>query len=136
MADWNDSWLDIPVMGTFTVWFPPPELARQVISYVLYRAVESPLDTAALFFIPRVLPAFWQNLSKYVIELPTLYPHRSDLRFPPVLPIPILVLYLPPHVRRPPTRDRLDRPPPPYRARWHKQQAEELYGLPPATVSR
>ena len=134
IVDWHSVWHTLPVLRHFSVWFPPPEIARQVISYCLYRYVESPLDTAALFFVPRVLPAFWQNLSRYVIELPTLFPHLSDLLSPPLLPIPVVVLYLPPHVRRVPTTNRLDKPPPPYRARWHRQQADALRGLSPAVL--
>lgn len=138
LMDWSSPWHEQNIMGSFTVWFPPPELARQSISYLLYRYVEDPLHTSGLFFVPRVLPAFWQNLSKYVIELPTLYPHRSDLAFslsrPPLLPIPVLVLYLPPHVRRVPPRDRLDQASPPHRARWHQKQAEEMRRLPPTPV--
>lgn len=134
IAPWDELWCTLPVMDQFSVWFPPPELARQVLSYVLYRYVESPLTTAALFFVPRVLPAFWHNLSKYVVELPTFFPHLSDLpSFSSVLPIPVVVLYLPPHQRRLPTKDRLDISPSPYRARWHRQQAEELRRVSPVS---
>ena len=126
LAHWSSTWHDIPVMGHFTVWFPPPEVARQLIYFLLYRFVEAPLTTSTLLFVPRVIPGFWQNLSKYIFELPTFYPHLSDLSHPPLLSIPITVLYLPAHVRSLPVKNRLDRAPPPHRAKWHRQQAEAL----------
>ena len=126
LFDWTLPWYTLPILHQFSVWFPPPELARTVISTVLSCFVESPLDTAALFFVPRVVPSFWHNLSRYLVELPTVFPHLSDLLVPPLLPIPIVVLYLPCHTRRLSQNNRLDKPPAPYRARWHRQQAEDL----------
>jgi hypothetical protein len=107
------------------VWLPPPEIARDVISFVLNCYVERP-NTSGLFFIPRILPAFWRGLSRHVVELPSINPRTADLAYPPLLPIPITVLYLPPHVGELPRRNKLDKAPTPHRAYWHKRQAERM----------
>ena len=91
---------------------------------------ERPLTTSCLFFIPRTVPAFWWGLSRYLVELPTLYPHLTPLPIPPKVPIPIVVLYLPPHERLLSSKDRLDITPVPANALWHRQQAALLRGLP------
>lgn len=126
---WDQSPHVMSLRGHMSVWFPPPELGRQCLTMVLEAYVEDPLHTAALFFIPRIVPAFWRGLSKQLVELPAVYPHLTPLPFPPVLPIPITVMYLPPHHRTMPTRDRLDAPAPPPAARWHQEQAAEMRGV-------
>lgn len=68
---------ETPVQGSallhqMSIHYPPPELARQTIVFFLEAWVESPLDTGALFFVPRVVPACWQGLSKHVMELDTV----------------------------------------------------------------
>ena len=80
-----------------SIWFPLPKLAGQVLVFMLETWAERPLTTSALFFIPLAVPACWWGLSRYLIELPTIYPHVTPLRFPPKVPIPVCVLYLPPH---------------------------------------
>jgi hypothetical protein len=57
--NWEDQWDGRSVFGRLTVWFPPLEIARQVITFVLESWVECPRNTSALFFIPRTVPAFW-----------------------------------------------------------------------------
>ena len=117
------------LMGQFTVWFPPPEVARQSIISLLEAYVEDPLHTAGLLFIPRIIPGCWRGLSRCLHELTTLYPHETDLAFPPLLPIPITVLYLPRHVRRLDLTDRLGKTPAPKGARWHQAQAQQMRGM-------
>jgi hypothetical protein len=130
-CDWSQCWDPTSLFDTLSVWCPPPEIARQLISYVLETWVEKPLTTSALFFVPRTVPAFWRGLSRHLLELPTIFPHKTPLRLPPLLPIPVLVLYLPPYQRSLPTHDRLARTTPPARAKWHREQAALLRGLPP-----
>jgi hypothetical protein len=115
-----------------TAWFPPPELARQCLCAFMEVWVESPGDTAALFVVPRVLAAFWHNLSRHITELCTI--PANELPYPPVLPIPVVVLYIPPHVRSlAPHRTELDaHQPPGYRQ--HKREADEMRGLLPAVL--
>ena len=131
---WDRVWDARQCFHRLTVWFPPPEIARQAITFMLESWVESPLTTSALFFVPRTVPAFWFGLSRHLVELETLAPRSFPLHNPPLLPIPIVVLYLPPHTRRLPTKDRLGKAPPPPEARWHREQADKMRGLPPRSI--
>jgi hypothetical protein len=134
-CDWNTTWSARNYFDQLSVWFPPPEMARQVLIFMLETWAERPLTTSSLFFIPRTVPAFWWGLSRHLIELPTIYPHLTPLHLPPVLPIPIVVLYLPPHQRSLSTKDRLARSAVPANAFWHRQQAALLRGLPPRPIN-
>ena len=132
MIHWDRKFDPTLWLHTQTVWFPPPEIARHCLCAFMEAWVESPLDTAALFFVPRVLPAFWHNLSKNITEICNI--QADELSSPPMLPIPVIVLYIAPHTRcLPPPRDDVDSyQPPGYRA--HKREAEEVRGLPPAVL--
>lgn len=133
MVHWNKAFDPTLWLHNQTVWFPPPEIARQCLCAFMEAWVESPLDTTALFFVPRVLPAFWHNLSKNITELGSI--RASELRPPPPLPIPVIILYIAPHTRcLPSPRDNLDGyQPPGYRE--HKREAEAVRGLPPASLT-
>jgi hypothetical protein len=133
-CDWTKPWQASAVFDRLTVWFPPPEIARQVMTFVLESWTERPLTTSGLFFIPRTAAAMWRGLSRHLIELPTLYPHLTPLRFQPILPIPVTVLYLPSQQRSLPTHDRLARSSVSTNKRWHRDQAALLRGLPPLPV--
>ncbi len=126
---WDQPWKTRDCLGKLTVWFPPPELARQVLSFVLNTWVEDPLHTSGLFFIPRVLETTWRGLSRYLTEMDLIFPHKHTLYSPPVLPIPIVVLYLPPHHRFLAPPKRMERPTDPPFAKWHRQQAQHMRGL-------
>jgi hypothetical protein len=134
-CDWHATWDARVCFDRLSVWFPPPELARQVLTFMLETWAERPLTTSGLFFIPRTVPAFWWGLSRHLIELLPIYPHLTPLRYPPMLPIPIIVLYLPPHQRSLSTKDRLAHSAVPANAFWHRQQAALLRGLPPRPLS-
>jgi hypothetical protein len=133
-CDWNSVWDARDYFHRLTVWFPPPEIARQVITFMLESWYDCPLTTSSLFFVPRTVPAFWWGLSRHLVELPSIYPHLTPLWYQPRLPIPIVVLYLPPHKRSLPTKDRLARPPMAGNAFWHRQQAALMGGLSPKPV--
>lgn len=130
---WDSTWETTDAIDQLTVWFPPPEAARALISFLLDCYVERPLSTSALLFIPRIMMASWRGLSKKITELPVLHPDVADLAFPPILPIPVTVLYLPPHHRSPPSHNRLDKPPPPMRARVHRRQADQMRRVQPTS---
>ena len=132
---WRQTWDARTCFNRLTVWFPPPELARQLLSFLLETWVERPLTTSALIFVPRVVAAFWFGLSRHLIELPTIYPHVQPLRFAPVLPIPVVVLYLPPFVRSFSPPHRMGRPTLPSDHQWHRQQAAQMRGLPICSLS-
>jgi hypothetical protein len=131
---WESTWDAASCFDRCTVWFPPPELARQVICFILDAWVEQPLTTSALIFVPRVVQAFWWGLCRHIKELGTIYPHLTPLRCQPLVPIPVVVLYLPPHQRSLPTKDRLDFAAVPPEAYWHREQAAQMRGLSPRPV--
>jgi hypothetical protein len=132
--DWTVPWNASSCFDICTVWFPPPEIARQVITFCLETWSERPLTTSFLFFVPRVVPAFWWGLSRHVHELATLYPHKTPLPRPPLVPIPVVVLYVSPHTRTLPTKDRLARVALPANAAWHKREAASVRGLSPRPI--
>jgi hypothetical protein len=135
LMQWDSQWWSSSVLDKFTVWFPPPEIARQAITFILAAWVQRPTTTSALFFVPRVIPAFWFGLCRHIKELDPVKPREFALAQQPILPIPIIVLYLPPHVPTLRSTSRLDKPPPPSGYKWHKAQAELLRGLPPTPLS-
>ena len=117
-------------LHSMSVWFPPPEIARQLVSNVLELWVEAPLTTAALFFIPRILKGQWQGLHHSLVELTVLQPREVPLKHQPLLPIPFVVLYLPPHTRSV-SPLRLGSVASGPNLQWHRQQAEYVRGLSP-----
>ena len=128
-VNWNQPWKADLCLGRTTVWFPPPELARQLITFLLNSWVERPYTTSMILFVPRVLEGLWRNLSRFVHEVGVIYPHKTKLRLPPLLPIPIVILSIPTHQRFLNPSRRLDQPPRPAPA-WHKAEAAYMRGLP------
>jgi hypothetical protein len=51
---WESQWTFDLVVNHLTVWAPPPEIANQLIHFLLLCYVEAPLSTAALILIPRI----------------------------------------------------------------------------------
>jgi hypothetical protein len=126
---WDQPWQTRACLGKLTVWFPPPELAHQVLAFVLNTWMELPQATSGLFFIPRVMETNWRKLSRFLGEMDLIFPHTQQLHSPPVLPIPVVVLYLAPHHRSLTPPKRLERPADPPFSRWHRQQATHMRGL-------
>ena len=131
---WSTNWDPESFFDVCTAWFPPPEVARQAITFSLEAWLERPLTTSFIFFVPRVVPAFWHGLSRHVYELGTIYPHKIPLRYPPSVCIPIIVLYIAPHTRSLPTKDRLARITLPSNSKWHQRQATLVRGLQPLPI--
>lgn len=129
-----NSWLDVT-----SVWFPPPELGAELISRVLETWVERPLSTAAVFVIPRILQSSWMGLSRHVRVIGEYRPHDMPPQEPtPLLPVPIVVLFLPCFHRTltPLSVDaRLDSTSRTPGARWHRQQATSMRGVQPLPLS-
>ena len=137
LQEWNSPWEGAALLHQLTVWYPPPEIARQAIIFMLETWVEAPLTTSALFFVPRTVPSFWHGLSRHLEEVDCFIPSAKPLASPPLLPIPIIVLYLPRHERtlpisRPPHR--MDTDQHPSTIRWHEEQAALMRRLPPAPI--
>ena len=134
--DWHYSPWATPLQGgallhCFTLHYPPPEIARQVLTLHLEAWVESPWDTGAVFFVPRVVSAFWHGLSRHIQELEQI--PSSDLVPEPALPIPCIVLTVLPY--RPALSDKHDRRLDAHRLPWqkrriHERAAQAVRGLP------
>jgi len=134
---WDSQWDAELLFDRFTVWFPPPEIARQAIIFTLQAWCERPLTTSAMFVVPRILPAFWRGLSKHIQEITVLYPTTFQFRVPPLLPIPVVVLYLPPHTRSLPLPSSGVEPVAPSSgSAWHDRQAEAVRRLPPVPIAK
>jgi hypothetical protein len=74
------------------MWFPPPALACQVISFILDAWVEKPLTISALIFVPQVIQAFWWGLCCHLLtELTMLYPYLTPLCFQPLVSLPVVI---------------------------------------------
>jgi hypothetical protein len=131
----RSTWSAKECFHRLSVWLPPPEIARQLLTFMLETWAECPLPTSSLLFVPRVVPAFWWGLSPHLVELAMIYPYLTPLQYQPPLPIPIIVLYLPPHQRSLSSSDRLERPPVAPTAVWHREQAALMRGLPPKPLS-
>jgi hypothetical protein len=56
------------IRGSLTIWTPPPECGRQVISTFLQSWVQSPRDTSGIFIIPRIMQRQWGRVAKCVQE--------------------------------------------------------------------
>jgi hypothetical protein len=132
---WNGRWTARPVLHRTTIWCPPPEMARQLLCFLLGRWVESPWDTSALLVIPRVLQRQWMNLSKHVTEVGLYQPSEFPFSCLQALPIPVVVLHIATYQRSLPSPSEpddlagLDAPSLPPNAKWHRQQAECLRRL-------
>ena len=134
--NWSIPWDVRKCFDRLMVWCPPPEFARQVLTFLLNTWVERPATTSALIFVPRTCSASRSRLSRFIQRVHTIYPSKTFLRFPPILPIPIEVLYLAPHSRVlsfPPSRlDSTSLP----ASSWHQDQAALMRGLPPTSLQR
>ncbi len=127
---WDQEWDARNMFGRLSVWTPPPEMASQNISFMLQAWIEQPATTSAIFYVPRLLQREWRSLSRHLVELAPLTSRTLPDR-PTVHLLPVTVLYLPVFVPSLPSNlDRVDRLTVPKNAKWHRQQAELLRGLP------
>jgi hypothetical protein len=120
------------VLHQHSVWCPPPETARQLLCSLLLLWTESPWTTSITVVVPRILMRQWSRVSKAAVvsgpfacaSLP------ADARHP--LRIPVMLVHIATHVRclpSPVSSLRMDAPPLPSDAEWHREQAELLRGL-------
>jgi hypothetical protein len=103
---WNKPWIPHDVFDRLTTWFPPVEVAYQLLYFLLTCWTERPMTTSALIVLPRILQCQWSQVSRQLIEVGTYQksavPGLPDSR----LTIPTVVLLVPTHVRTLPPRDR------------------------------
>jgi hypothetical protein len=102
---WNCWWDPAECFDRLTLWCPPPEVAPQLLYFLLQCYVERPLSTAMLVVLPRTLQRKWSRPSRHVVEIGVY--QRAEVPFVnrSFLTIPIILLLIPFHVRTlPPTR--------------------------------
>ena len=130
LCDWNTRLDFLTIVNHCTLWCPPPETAAQLIYQLLTLYMEAPLTTSMLIVVPRILQRRWGRASRVVQEIGCYsqesVPFANHGR---PLPIPIVLLYVPPHIRVCPDPHSVDKPSSSYLARWHKQEAENMRGL-------
>ena len=131
--DWSQPWNEELCFDRLTVWCPPPELGCQLITFLLNMWVEQPHTTLSLIILPRTCSASYRGLSKSILHIGTIDPQNTLLHFPPILPIPIEVLYLPPHTPCLSSSSRLETLAHP-NLKWHKAQTEKMRRLPPVHI--
>ena len=131
--DWRTPWIETRCFHKTTVWCPPPELGRQVVTWLLNMWVEQSYTTSAVLILPRTCSSEYRGLSRFVHHVGTIYPSKTPLMNHPVLDIPFEVLYIAPHVRVLPLSSPSSRFSHPELV-WHQRQAAEMRGLPPITI--
>jgi hypothetical protein len=122
-------WTHCPWEAPWTIWAPPPELAAQVLHFLLHCYVESPLDTAALILLPRVLQQRWSRMSRVVREVGVYQRPLVPFVCRTVLTTPVVVLLIPFHIRVLPKLPRLDDAPISANQRMHETAKKHLRGV-------
>lgn len=91
----HSHWSALDVFDTLTLWLPAPEIASQMISFVLNAWVERPHTSQAYFVVPRIFTRSWRYLSRQLVEIEVLPPDSSPFSHP----LPLVVLFLPCYTR-------------------------------------
>ena len=125
---WELPWRPEDMFDRITIWTPPPEIAAQLIYSLLLAYVERPLTTAMVILVPRILQRRWSRASRHVQEIGV---YQRDLvpivRHSP-LTIPVVLLYIPFHVRLL-SAPRMDPPPATTERHIHRQHVTHVCGL-------
>jgi hypothetical protein len=87
----HSHWSALDVFDTLTLWLPAPEIASQMISFVLNAWVERPHTSQACFVILKMCTRSWRFLSRQLVEIEVLPPESSSF----LHPLPLVVLFLP-----------------------------------------
>jgi hypothetical protein len=125
---WDHPWDTRSVFDRLTIWFPPPEIAAQLLYFLLQCHVEKPLTTTACVVLPRVIQKKWSRPSKYVVEVGTYQRAVAPFAHRSLFTIPVVVLFIPLHVRSFP-QPRLDPAPTTALRQYHRQQAALVRGV-------
>jgi hypothetical protein len=133
---WESQWSYDAVTEQLTVWAPPPEIAAQLIHFLLSVYVEAPLSTAALILIPRILQRRWSGMSNVIVEVGTYQRTEAPILCHTNLTIPIVVLLIPCNVRVLPSIHRLDTPTSTADQRIHEAAKTRLHGMLESLDSR
>ncbi len=124
---WDLPW-EVQMFDRLTIWYPPPEIAAQLLYFLLQCHVERRLTTSALIVLPRVMQKRWSRPSRHVIEIRTYQREMVPFAQRSLLTIPIVLLLIPYHVRTYPDI-RLDSAPATALRIQHRQQAALVRGV-------
>ena len=122
---WESKWSETACFDHLTIWCPPPEICRQLLYFLMNMWVERPFTTSCLIFVPRTCSASYLGLSRYIRNIGTIKPHEQPLRYSPLLPIPIEIFYIKPHVSELPNKNRRETFSHPELLQ-HRKEAEEM----------
>jgi hypothetical protein len=122
---WDASWDFHIVANRLTIWTPPPEVAAQLLHFLLLSYVEASATTSCLLLIPRILQLRWSRMSSIIRTVGIYQRSVIPLYCHSVLTIPVVLLYIPCHIRTLPTR-RLDSSALTTRQRIHEAEATSL----------
>ena len=126
---WDEPWNFESTFDRLTVWAPPPEVAAQLLHFLLLVHVELPVSTAALVIVPRVIQRRWMSMSRVV----TIVGEYQRTMIPIVcytnLTIPVVILLIPFHVRTLSSPNRLDLSADSPAQRMHEAAKTHLHGL-------
>lgn len=75
---WDSHWSEKICFDRTTIWCSPPELGRQLITFLMNMWVERPYTTLALIIIPRTCSASYWGLSGYIHHKGTIVPAESS----------------------------------------------------------
>jgi hypothetical protein len=132
--DWRMVWVPRRVLHHVTIWAPPPEVAPQLLHFLLQTYVEAPLTTACLVLVPCVLQRRWSRLSRFVYEVGRYQRDALPLPVLPILRIPFVLLYIPFHRRSLPA-PWMEQTPASSLRRFHRKQATLVRGVPGTPLS-
>jgi hypothetical protein len=104
-------------------------MAQQMLYFLLGLWIERPLTTSFAILVPRVMQRDWQFLSRYIQQVgeyaaDSVPCGTSDSN----LPIPLVLLYCPPHIRSLKPR-RAPKNAVPASSKRHREQADAVRGL-------
>jgi hypothetical protein len=125
---WDAPWEFASVANRLTIWTPPPEVAAQLLHFLLLSYVEASASTSCLLLIPRILQLRWSRMSRIVLTIGIYQRSFIPLYCHSVLTIPVVLLYIPCHVRALPIH-RLDSSALTTRQRLHQAEATSLRRL-------
>jgi hypothetical protein len=125
---WDMPWEAQDNCDRLTIWYPPPEIAAQLLYFLLQCHVEKPLTTSSLIVLPRVMQKRWSRPSRHVTEIGTYQHEMIPFAQRSLLTIPIVILLIPCHVRMYPAI-RLDSAPASALRIQHRQQAALVRGV-------
>jgi hypothetical protein len=127
--EWSGQWSAHDVMNYLTLWLPPPEIAAQLLYFLLTCYVERPLTTVFMIVVPCILQQRWDRASRHVVEVGA-YKYQDVPVLPPTkLPIPFVLLCVYPHVCLLPELNRMDPAPTAPDEMWHRKQAAFVRGM-------